>query len=113
MSSEPARAQHESHPARRMTVFIEYGDRAGRRHIYFEILKRARRAKLAGLTTFQGDLGYGYSGRLHHTRLLVQDSPLSVVIVDLPERVDAFIEEIGDLVSEAFMVVADVDVVEP
>ena len=87
MSSEPAGAQHESHRARRLTVFIEYGDRAGRRHIYFEILKRARRAKLAGLTTFQGDLGYGYSGRLHHTHLLVQDSPLSVVIVDLPERV--------------------------
>jgi uncharacterized protein len=113
MSSEPAHAQHESHRARRLTVFIEYGDRAGRRHIYFEVLKRARRAKLAGLTTFQGDLGYGYSGRLHHTHLLGQDSPLSIVIVDRPDRVDAFIEEIGDLVSETFMVVADVDVVEP
>ena len=64
------------------------------------------------MTVFQGHAGYGHSGRLHHTHLLVEDSPLSIVIVDLPERIDTFLDEIDDLVEEVFVVVDDVEVIE-
>jgi uncharacterized protein len=104
--------EHPSHRAKRLTIFVEYADRARHRSIYFEIIKRARRARLSGLTTLQGELGYGQSGRPHRTHVLLQDSPLSIVIVDRPDQIDAFVAGIGDLVSEAFMVIADVDVIE-
>jgi len=112
MSSPASGPPHARHRAKRLTVFVEYADRAHRRPIYFEILKRARHAKVAGLTAFQGHIGYGESGRLHHTHVLSEDSPLSIVIVDAPERIDAFLEEIADLVADAFVVVADVEVIE-
>jgi uncharacterized protein len=113
MTPEPFHSHHASHPAKRLTVFVEYADRARRRPIYFEILKRTRRAKLAGMTVFQGDVGYGLSGRLHHTRhLLIDDAPLSIVMIDRPERIDSFLEEIGDLIAEAFVLVVDVEVIE-
>jgi uncharacterized protein len=111
MTNEPVYSQHASHRAKRLTIFVEYSDRARHRPTYFEILKRARRAKLAGLTTFQGVVGYGHSGKLHHAHLLLEDSPLSIVIVDRPEWIDAFVEEIGDLVTHAFVVVAEVEVI--
>lgn len=112
MSGAAPGPPHARHRAKRLTVFVEYADRAHRRPIYFEILKRARHAKVAGLTAFQGQIGYGESGRLHHTRVLTEDSPLSIVIVDVPGRIDAFLEEIADLVADAFVVVADVEVIE-
>jgi uncharacterized protein len=111
MTDEPV-GEHPSHPAKRLTIFVEYADRARHRPVYFEILKRARQAGLSGLTTFQGELGYGQSGRLHHSHVLLQDSPLSIVIVDRPDQIDAFVAGIGGLVSEALMVIADVDVIE-
>jgi PII-like signaling protein len=111
MTDRPAGLQ-ASYRAKRLTVYLQYADRARRRPVYFEILKRARRARLAGLTTFQGDVGYGQSGRLHHAHLLRQDSPLSIVIVDRADQIDAFVADIGDLLAESFMVVADVDVIE-
>ena len=113
MTPEPSHSDHASHRAKRLTVFVEYADRARHRPIYFEILKRARRAELAGMTVFQGDVGYGLSGRLHRTRrLLIDDAPMSIVMVDRPGRIDSFVEELGDLIAEAFVLVADVEVIE-
>ena len=113
MEPETSMSRHASHQAKRLTLFVEYRDRARRRPLLFEILKRVRRSKLAGVTVFQGHVGYGLSGTLHHhTHLLVEDSPLSIVVVDLPELIVAFLDEIDDLVQDVFIVVDDVEVIE-
>jgi uncharacterized protein len=112
MSSRSFASQHATHPAKRVTLFVEYSDRSGGRPILFDILRRVRRAKLAGVTVFQGHVGYGLSGHLHHTHLLVEDSPLAIVIVDSPERIDGFVADVDDLLDEVFVVIDDVEVLE-
>ena len=110
--AEQLESRHAAHAAKRLTVYVEHRDRANRRPVLFEVMKRARRSRLAGATVFQGQLGYGRSGTLRHSHLVVEDSPLSIVIVDLPHRIDAFVEEIAELLDDLFVVVDDVEIVE-
>jgi len=112
VASEPVASRYPSYRAKRLTVYLELRDRAHHQPIMLELLKRARQGKLAGMTVFQGQAGYGNSGRLHHMHLLFQDAPQSVVVIDLPERIDAFLDEIDDLLGDVLVVIDDVDVVE-
>jgi hypothetical protein len=76
------------------------------------LMQRARRAKLAGATAFEAFEGYGSSGEIHRTRSLSDDAPVTLIIVDRPERIDAFLEDVADMLSDVFVTVVDVDVVE-
>jgi PII-like signaling protein len=76
------------------------------------LLKRARRAKLAGATVFEGHEGYGASGHIHRSHVLSDDSPISVVFVDLPDRIEAFLNDVSDLLVDVLVTVDDIDVVE-
>jgi uncharacterized protein len=112
MSSEPVVSRYSSHRAKRLTVYLKLRDRANHRPIMLELLKRARKAKLAGMTVFQGEAGYGNSGRLLHPHALIQDAPQSVVAIDRPEQIDAFLKQIDDLTGDVLVVIEDVEVVE-
>ena len=112
MTRDTSASRYRCRPAKRLTIFLELRDRAHHRSVMIELLKRSRRAKLAGLTVFGASVGYGLSGHLHQTQLLMENAPRSLVIVDGPERIDAFLVEIEDLIGDVLVVVDDVDVVE-
>jgi PII-like signaling protein len=61
----------------------------------------------------RGIEGFGASSHIHTTRLLSlsEDLPLVIVIVDARERVDAFLPQLDELISEGLVVVDEVDVV--
>jgi PII-like signaling protein len=112
--TEPQRARPELRgPARRLTVVVGESDTVSHRPLYTEIVHRAHAAGLAGATVIRGIEGFGASRHIHTTRLLSlsEDLPVSVVIVDTAERVDAFLPEVEDLVTEGLIMVDDVHVV--
>ncbi|MDA8280578.1 MAG: DUF190 domain-containing protein [Actinomycetota bacterium] len=96
----------------RLTVWIEVQDHARHGSLMVELLKRVRVAKMAGVTVFEGISGFGASGAVHRTHLLRDDAPLAVVVVDRPERVDAFVGSIGELLGDALLVLDDVTIVD-
>jgi PII-like signaling protein len=102
-----------SGPARRLTVFIGEDDQWHHKPLYTEIVHRARGAGLAGASVFRGLEGYGASSRIHTTRILSlsQDLPLAVVIVDSVERIEQFLPQLDELVSEGLVILDDVDVI--
>jgi uncharacterized protein len=102
-----------SGPARRLTVFIGEDDQWHHKPLYTEIVHRARAAGLAGASVFRGLEGYGASSRIHTTRILSlsQDLPLAVVIVDSAERIEQFLPQLDELVSEGLVILDDVDVI--
>ena len=73
---------------------------------------RARKAKLAGLTVFEANEGFGNSGVLHRSHLMSDDTPLAIVIVDAPEKIDSFVASVGGLLSGIRAVLEDVEVIE-
>jgi PII-like signaling protein len=102
-----------SGPARRLTIFIGEDDRWRHKPLYTEIVHRAHKAGLAGASVFRGLEGYGASSRIHTSRILSlsQDLPLAIIIIDTAERIDQFLPQLDELVSEGLVTLDDVDVI--
>jgi PII-like signaling protein len=105
-----ARSAFEGSPATRLTLLMTFHDHAGRKGLEMEVLRRARKAKMAGLTVFEAVEGFGNSGHVHRGHLLSGDAPLAVVIVDAPEKVQAFLDAIGHMLTGIRVVVEDVEI---
>lgn len=101
-----------THPAKRVTMLLNISDHAHHGSLMTKLLQRARQAKLRGATLFEGYEGYGSSGRIHRTHLLSNDAPVTVVIIDRPDRIDAFLLDVGDLLEDVLTTVSDVEVIE-
>lgn len=100
-------------PARRLTVYVGEADTWHHKPLYNEMVHRAHQAGLAGASVFRGIEGFGSSNRVHTSRLLSlsEDLPVAVVIIDLPDRIDAFLPQVQELVTDGLVTVDDVNVV--
>ncbi|MFI1509640.1 DUF190 domain-containing protein [Streptomyces sp. NPDC020597] len=92
--------------ALRLTVFVGENDTWRHRPLYSEIVHRAHAAGLAGASVFRGVEGFGASSLIHTSRLLSlsEDLPVAVVIVDTPERVEAFLPQLDELITDGLAV---------
>jgi PII-like signaling protein len=100
-------------PGERLTIYIGETDQHDHRPLYTEIVERAHRAGLAGATVLRGIEGYGASSHIHTTRILrlSEDLPVTIVIVDTAERIDAFLPQLDELITEGLVVREDIDIV--
>jgi uncharacterized protein len=100
-------------PAQRLTIIVGETDIVRHRPLYTEIVHRAHEAGLIGASVFRGVEGFGASGRVHTTRLLdlAEDLPVSVVIVDTAEKIDAFLPRLEEIVGDGLVLIEDVQVI--
>lgn len=98
---------------KRLTIFVGEYDRVRHRSLVEVILERAREEGLAGATVLRAIEGFGPSGALHMARLLgAADSlPMVIEIVDRPQRIEAFLPILDDLVTEGLVTVESLDAV--
>jgi PII-like signaling protein len=99
--------------ATRLTIFIKESDQWHRKPVYTEIVHRAHKSGLAGASVFRGIEGYGKSSHIHTQRILSlsEDLPCSIVIVDTDEKIQAFLPELDELVTEGLVMLDPVEVV--
>jgi PII-like signaling protein len=99
--------------ALRLTIYIGESDQYEHRPLYDEIVQRARRAGLAGATVLRGIEGFGASSVLRTTRLLSlsEDLPIVIVLVDRPDRIEAFLPELDELICEGLVVREEVEII--
>ncbi len=97
---------------KRLTIFIGEADRHGHTPLATEIVQRAHAMGLAGASVFRGVEGYGASNHIHTTRILSlsDDLPIAVVIVDTDERIQAFLPELDELITEGLVILDEVEV---
>ena len=98
--------------ALRLTVLVGEADQFHHRPLYTEIVHRAHEAGLAGASVFRGIEGYGRSSLIHTSRLLSlsEDLPVSVVIVDVADKIRAFLPQLDELVTEGLVLLDEVEV---
>lgn len=103
-----------THEGLRLTVYVGESDTWERRPLYSEIVHRAHAAGLAGASVFRGLEGYGASSRIHTTRIvsLSEDLPVVVVIVDTPDRIRSFVDQVTPLVPEGVLTLDRVEIVQ-
>lgn len=112
MSASTGGSAFASHPAQRLTILLGARDHDHHGSLVVHLLQRARRAGLAGATAIEAYEGYGSSGNVHRTRALTVDSPVVILIVDQADRIQSFLRENADLLSDVLVTVSDVSVVE-
>lgn len=97
-------------PGKALTIFIGESDQWGKEPLYAAIVQRARALGLAGATVTRGMMGFGANSRVHtaHILRLSEDLPVVVQIVDSPERIESFLPELDDMVSEGMVMTWDV-----
>jgi uncharacterized protein len=100
-------------PAMRLTIFVGETDQWHHRPVFTEVVHRAHAAGLAGASVMRGIEGFGASSRIHTTRLLSlsEDLPVAIVIVDARERIEAFLPELDELITEGLVILDPVNVI--
>jgi PII-like signaling protein len=87
----------------------------GHTPVYTEIVRRAHAAGLAGASVFRGIEGFGSSRVIHTSRIvsLSDNLPAMIVIVDVAERIDAFLPQLTELGVRGVVALDDVELAGP
>ncbi len=96
-----------------LRIFIGESDIWKGRPLYEALVHRAREMGMAGATVLRGIEGFGASSVVHTTRILrlSEDLPIVIELVDTAEKVDAFLDEIEEMVSEGMVTTERVEIV--
>ncbi len=99
--------------ALRLTIFVGESDQWHHHPVYTEIVHRAHAAGLAGASVMRGIEGFGASSHIHTTRILSlsADLPVAIVIVDAAERIEAFVPQLDELITEGLVILDPVQVI--
>jgi PII-like signaling protein len=97
----------------RLRVYIGESDRWQGAALYEAIVHRARADGLAGATVLRGIEGFGANSRVHSTKILrlSEDLPVVIELVDSPERIQAFVPVVEEMVREGLITVEPVHIV--
>jgi len=75
-----------------LRIYLQSADRAPHVPTFEQVVKAARKEKLAGATVIQGIMGAGYHGIIQGSRWsIIQHVPIIVEIVDSAERILKFV----------------------
>jgi len=88
-----------------LRIFVGENDRWDGRPLYEAIVLEARKRGLAGATVIKGFMGFGAHSRIHTAKLLElsQDLPIIVEIVDAPEKIEAFMPDLEQMVGDGLI----------
>jgi len=103
---------HIEGPGKRVTIYIGEADRWEHRTLYEAIVEVLRAEGCAGATVLRGVMGFGKSSRMHSANILrlSEDLPVVIVFVDTPERVDAVMPKLEQMITGGLVIVDDVHV---
>ena len=95
-----------------LRVFLGESDHWRGKPLHLALIEAARKQGLAGATVLRGIEGYGANSVIHTTRFLEfsSDLPIVVEIVDVEDKVNAFLPTIDELVGEGMATVERVRV---
>jgi PII-like signaling protein len=99
--------------AKLMRIYIGENDRWRDKPLHKALVESLRANDIAGVTVYQGILGYGANRRIHQQTALnlSHDHPIMLSIVDTEEKLLAFVPVLDDMVKQGLVVLSDVDII--
>jgi PII-like signaling protein len=103
----PRQSEHMTIPTdgKLLRIFIGEADHWHGKPLYEAIVIEARKRGLAGATVIKGFMGFGAHSRIHTAKLLElsQDLPIVVEIVDAPDKIEAFMPDLEQMVGDGLI----------
>jgi PII-like signaling protein len=99
--------------AKLMRIYIGENDKWRDKSLYQALVESLRANDIAGVTVYQGILGYGANRRIHQQKALnlSHDHPIMLSIVETEEKLLAFVPVLDDMVKQGLVVLSDVDII--
>lgn len=99
--------------AKLMRIFVGESDKWRDQPLYKALIESMRANDIAGVTIYQGILGYGANRRIHKdtTLHLSHDRPIMLSVVDTEEKLRAFFPILDEMVQQGLVVLSEVDVI--
>lgn len=99
------------HNALRLRVYSIETDKIGHVPIHEYLVKRAHEHSLAGATVLRGIMGFGSRQKIHSAKVvqLAVDLPVITEIVDKPERIRSFVDEVVSHLDAAHATVEPIE----
>lgn len=96
-----------------LRIFVGESDRWHGKPLYEAIVELARERGLAGATVLRGLEGFGAHSRVHTSRILrlSEDLPVVIEVVDRPERIEAILPALDEMVAEGLVTLERVRVI--
>jgi PII-like signaling protein len=99
--------------AKLMRIYIGENDKWRDKPLYQALVEALRANDIAGVTVYQGILGYGANRRIHQqtTLNLSHDRPIMLSVVETEEKLREFIPVLDDMVKQGLVVLSEVDII--
>lgn len=99
--------------AKLMRIFVGENDKWHDKPLYKALVESMRANDIAGVTVYQGILGYGANRRIHKekTLSLSHDHPIMLTVIESEEKLRAYFPILDGMVQQGLVVLSDVDIV--
>ncbi len=99
--------------AKLMRIFIGENDKWRDKPLHKALVESMRANDIAGVTVYQGILGYGANRRIHKetTLNLSHDRPMMLSVVDTEEKLRSYFPILDGMVQQGLVVLSDVGVI--
>lgn len=96
-----------------LKIYIGETDQHRGQPLYHAIVLKVRELGMAGATVCRGIEGFGANSRIHTSNILrlSEDLPVTIEVVDTPERIQQLMNELNGMVQEGLVVTLDVDII--
>lgn len=99
--------------AKQMQIHIGESDKWQGKPLHEALVAAMRANDLAGVTVYRGILGYGAHRRVHREKPLhlSRDASIMLSVIDIQEKLDAFLPVVNTMVGEGLVVLSEVDII--
>ncbi len=99
--------------ATKLTVYIGDSDKHGHKPLHLAIVELLHAEGISGATVLHGIEGYGSHKQIHTARILdlSGDLPEVIVAVDLPEKIEAVLPKLEEIIGEGLVTTEEARIV--
>ena len=99
--------------ATKLTIYIGDSDKHGRKPLHLAIIELLHAEGISGATVLHGIEGYGSHKLIHTARILdlSSDLPEVIVAVDRPEKIEAVLPKLDEIIEEGLVTTEEARVV--
>ena len=103
----------KSGPAKKLTIYVDEGDKLHGKPVYEILLDIFFKRKIAGASVFRGIEGYGSDGVFHTAKILELSTalPVKIEVVDSEEMINDVLPDVTSLLERGLVEVSDTNVI--